>query len=468
MSAKSPSSKTKRARTSSSPIRYTPVAKQADIVNLSVFNNKAFKVAFEIDSMKRLRTMIEKGNNPQRQCNESIGTKQLVDPESYEDKLLESGTTDNHHCWLCRFPLYRDTNLHGKSVQDESVHCEHILPIMVGLVFTGIAGSKRSDPKRSEQRKNLEKLNYAWAHGPCNLLKSNMLLLKYGDSSIEFDETEGAKLAKKIADHVFKTDRGGTHSHLNTAYAQFATPVVMNEDGKEIKPRTTRNSNLGIDLKEQKKSKYESDLIEHYKQVIQDRTVVINKEIQQFNQGFGTGHTFNEYLSYIMTNIRHELGDVVLHEPNMYNVMHTIVEVAKASSQKREISEIENKIKKLEAQLDTKKKRARNMIEQEPVELSKEEIQKEEIQEKINELNSQIESIKSGMFKHPPNLEPVVRSISRQEDLATGRNLSREFDDYPSRMSLPKSGGRRRTKKQVKPRIRYKTSHFRSKTHRYF
>lgn len=467
MSAKSPSSSTdsspnpKRVKTHKSPIHYTPLAKQEDIVNLGVLNGKQLQRVFGIDSHNRLRAMIEKGNNPQRQCKESIGEVELVDPKSESDKLLESGTTDSHHCWLCRFPLYTDEDIRGKPVQDTSIHCEHILPIMVGLVFTGIAGSKHSDPARSETRKNLEKMNYAWAHGPCNLLKSNMLLLKYGKSGIEFDEYMGTELAEKITNHVFKTDRGGIHSVLNTAYAEFATPTETNEQGKKVKPRKTRNSNKdsGTDPIEQKKSDYKDQLIEHYRSVIQYRAGIINQEIQQFNQGLGPNHAYNEYLSYVMEHLStYELSKHVDPTRNMYDIMQTIVEVAKASSQKDEISKLDNKIKKLQEQLHPKRKRT---IRHSPSHDETESIT--EIQEEINRLKYKIESIKSGMFQdYPPKLDFIVRSISREEDLVMGRNLSADFDDEEM-MSPSKSGGRKH--KSIKKRRRQKTNRHKSRKH---
>jgi hypothetical protein len=394
---------------------------------------------FDIDTEQRLRAMIEKGNNPQNQCKESIGKVELVDPksESKEVKLLASGTTDSHHCWLCRFPLYKDEDIRGKSVQDTSIHCEHILPIMVGLVFTGIAGSKRSDPTRSETRKNLEKMNYAWAHGPCNLLKSNMVLLKYGESGIEFDEKVGAILAEKIADHVFKTYKGGIDSVLNKAYAEFATPTEVTKDGKTIQPRTTGNSNKdsGTDLKQQHIQGYKDQLIEHYRQVIQSRTVLINQEIQEFNRGFGTDHAFNEYLSYVMSNVASELDKVVSIGNNEYEVMHAMVENAKTSYQQAEIDKLEKEIRDL-------KKHSIS-------ELSEEEI------EKINVLQNQLDNIKN-YGRTYDSLPALIRNTNefKRDGSLTGVRLLKEFGGPISEKS--KSGGRR-SKKHIKRRHRQKS-----------
>jgi hypothetical protein len=464
MSAKSPSSSTdsspnpKRAKSHKRPtVPYTPLPYNIGFEHVfGQLHSQGIKHMFDINTEQRLRTMIEKGNNPQNQCRESIGKVELVDPKS--DKLLESGTTDSHHCWLCRFPLYKDEDIRGKSVQDTSIHCEHILPIMVGLVFTGIAGSKRSDPARSEIRKNLEKMNYAWAHGPCNLLKSNMLLLKYGKSGIEFDEDMGTKLAEKITNHVFQTDRGGIHSVLNTAYAEYATPTEVTEQGKQIKPRKTQNSNKdsGINPIKQKTSDYKDQLIEHYRSVIQYRADIINQEIQQFNRGFGTDHAFNEYLANVMSNVMSELDKVVSIGNNDYEVMHTMVENAKTSYQQAEIEKLEKEIRDLEAQLQKKTKRR-------IAELSEEEIQT--IRERIIVLQNQLDSIKEygRTYDSPPeHTRPIRQLKSHNSSSLKGFDLSDEFDEPPiSKKS--KSGGRKH--KSIKKRRRQKTNRHKSRKH---
>ena len=446
MSAKSPSSSQVQKRAKMSPtVPYTPLPHNIGFEHVfGQLHSRGIKHMFDINTEKRLRTMIENGNNPQRQCRESIGKVELINPKSKSDKLLKSGTTDSHHCWLCRFPLYTDEDIRGKPVQDTSIHCEHILPIMVGLVFTGIAGSKHSDPARSETRKNLEKMNYAWAHGPCNLLKSNMLLLKYGKSGIEFDEYMGTELAEKITNHVFKTDRGGIHSVLNTAYAEFATPTETNEQGKKVKPRKTRNSNKdsGTDPIEQKKSDYKDQLIEHYRSVIQYRAGIINQEIQQFNRGFGTDHAFNEYLANVMSNVMSELDNVVSIGNNDYEVMHTMVENAKTSYQQAEIEKLEKEIRDLEAQLHPESKKTKRRI----AELSEEEIQT--IRERIIVLQNQLDSIKEygRTYDSPPkHTRPIHQFKSQSSSSLKGFYLSDEFV------------GGRRSKKHIKRRRRQKT-----------
>lgn len=452
MSAKSPSPVQKRAKTSPTA-PYTPLP---DIGFEHVFgqlHSRGIKHMFDIDTEQRLRAMIEKGNNPQNQCRESIGLAKLVDPESESDKLLESGTTDSHHCWLCRFPLYRTTGIRGnENLQDTSIHCEHILPIMVGLVFTGIAGSKRSDPARSEVRKNLEKMNYAWAHGPCNLLKSNMVLLKYGKSGIEFDEDMGTKLAEKITDHVFKTDRDGIHSLLNTAYAEYATPTEVTEQGKKIHKRRTQNSNKDSSINpiKQKKSDYKDQLIEHYRSVIQYRADIINQEIQQFNRGFGTDHAFNEYLANVMSNVASELDKVVSIGNNEYEVMHAMVENAKTSYRQAEIEKLEKEIRDLKKQLHPESKQTKRRIA---------ELSEEEIKEQIIVLQNQLDSIKNygRIYGSPPpvHVRPLKRSSSL---LDTGTDLLGEFS---------KGGRRSKNTKNKFGGSRIKTSHRRSKKYRY-
>jgi hypothetical protein len=242
-----------------------------------------------------------------------------------------------------------------------------------------------------------------------------MVLIKYDEDTnrMVFDEKVGSALVQQITKHVFNqySRTNGTGSAI--LYSMY-------------------NDYVKLERMADKKPQFESELLAHYRQVIQTRTDFINAEIQQFGQEPGA---FNEYLSYVMTLVNTDLGHVVRPDQNMYDVMHRMVENAKKIYINDKVSDIDQQIQGLQALLVPRKKRNR------------EDLSIEEIHDQINTLKHKKRLFESGIFVHSPPRHTIQNKPHSRTPIATGKNLSGEY------------GGRRTKRRRQKTKRRKSIKH---------
>lgn len=145
------------------------------------------------------------------------------------------GTCNNCKCWLCEEII----------TSDGTPECEHILPIARSILFSGIKGTKKQQRGQTllgtnPQQKIMDeyfKLSYDYAHKTCNTIKSDIVLIKWDETtqSIVFDKEESTNLAKKIKERVFPTNPDKVDYLVNVyekKINQLTTPI--NEEIKAI------------------------------------------------------------------------------------------------------------------------------------------------------------------------------------------------------------------------------------------
>lgn len=75
-------------------------------------------------------------------------------------------------CWICGFAFDND-------IPYMRPNCDHILPVIQAVFFLGLYSTRKVIPTNKEELKNMiYELEYAWAHAGCNILKSNIVLIK--------------------------------------------------------------------------------------------------------------------------------------------------------------------------------------------------------------------------------------------------------------------------------------------------
>jgi len=150
---------------------------------MNSFSSKQMMDILFHDLNKRLRPIVEH-EKANVQCKKTIG-------ECKEPCI----------CWICGFPImYKDKK-----------HCDHILPIMYAIMLSAISTNKTTQTRIDENNPNFLNehmtLNYDYAHDTCNIIKSNLLLIKWNNENhaMEYDEHNGNILANKITDLYYNT-----------------------------------------------------------------------------------------------------------------------------------------------------------------------------------------------------------------------------------------------------------------------
>lgn len=100
-------------------------------------------------------------SNPTTQCNRTIG--------KFEDQKDKS-------CYICGLEIKPDSEEDGFRPE-----CEHLLPIAQAVLFLGLYHTG-INYKKSFCNPDILKLEYRWAHGCCNQIKSDSSYIKYSKS----------------------------------------------------------------------------------------------------------------------------------------------------------------------------------------------------------------------------------------------------------------------------------------------
>jgi len=363
----------------------TPGKCEPDPTNFNT--EKIIRDTFGIND--KIRKIVEKSNPPQSQCNSSIGNYSLVeyDPKINYVPMLDSNIYSDR-CWLCGFPLFSDENIRGKEVQDVSVHCEHILPILVATVFTGIAGNDQSRPKKTtEVYDKMAKKNYAWAHAGCNLAKSNAVLFKYDEQSerMVFDASAAEILANKITNRVFlQINLSGIQTNLYDSYRNYGLVTDTSTESETVfnVGRITQNSNWYASFTYfMKKEMYTSNLIQHYSGVIDKIVEDMNKEIASFGQSNGDSN-INKYLVNALSLVYDRFEQYLGSNLDKIDVYQAIRNVYDFMDKKN----VHNSIQQIHIEIDHIKANKKNSLSEE---------ERKEQEERINKLNQDIESLKT-------------------------------------------------------------------------
>lgn len=114
------------------------------------------------------------------------------------------GKNNTYTCWLC-----------GNQIQKENPACEHVLPVALSIMLTGIKSTKKHENRRSSfgnEPQNIDSyysLSYDYAHKNCNSKKSDIAFIKWDEStrSIVFDEDVSRKFIEKIVDEVLHINK---------------------------------------------------------------------------------------------------------------------------------------------------------------------------------------------------------------------------------------------------------------------
>jgi hypothetical protein len=90
-------------------------------------------------------------------------------PADNTGQCVRAGVGVPSKCWLCDYPL-----LKPDGTQFDTIACEHILPVVQGVMFADIALSKLPSTSTPE----LVRAEYEWAHAVCNGPKSASVFIK--------------------------------------------------------------------------------------------------------------------------------------------------------------------------------------------------------------------------------------------------------------------------------------------------
>jgi hypothetical protein len=90
-------------------------------------------------------------------------------PADNTGQCVRAGVGVPSKCWLCDYPL-----LKPDGSQFDTIACEHILPVVQGVMFADIALSKLPSTSTPE----LVRAEYEWAHAVCNGPKSASVFIK--------------------------------------------------------------------------------------------------------------------------------------------------------------------------------------------------------------------------------------------------------------------------------------------------
>lgn len=129
-------------------------AKMTDVIN-QLFGEDVVKEWKQSAKRPRYGRDIYELSSATTQCMNTIGT-----PE-------EAGT-----CWICGFPFDND-------IPYMRPNCDHILPVAQAVFFLGLYSTRKVIPTEKQDLKDtIYTLEYAWSHSGCNILKSNIVLIK--------------------------------------------------------------------------------------------------------------------------------------------------------------------------------------------------------------------------------------------------------------------------------------------------
>ena len=153
---------------------------------------------------KRLRSVIEP-LTASKQCHKTIG-------------LCSNSCT----CWICG-TIIQTSNKNDVTVkqykpekyaeQHSIIHCDHVLPIVRAILLSAIKSTNKIENREqfkdnSKQLRDYMEKSYRYAHGSCNILKSDIILVKWNNATntIVYDEEEGLNLANMISKNVAGTN----------------------------------------------------------------------------------------------------------------------------------------------------------------------------------------------------------------------------------------------------------------------
>ena len=153
---------------------------------------------------------------------------------SHANVSLNSNTT---LCWLC-----------GCKIGKEKKACEHIIPALRAIMFSGIITTSKITSRFNEEAvvkdylmQNI-KNNYLWAHDNCNSTKSGTVYIKFNKDKYEFepDEVKCSSLVSQIVNlkgrsDCYQTTTRGENSIYSVLVAEMKDQCIpINKEFKEI------------------------------------------------------------------------------------------------------------------------------------------------------------------------------------------------------------------------------------------
>ena len=146
--------------------------------------------------------------------------RQIFDTVRASDQCKGVNIPIATECWLCSTKLD-----HGvKYPNPLAPQCDHILPVIQGIMFLELYGKRNKDISPAMQ------IEYAWAHAICNNLKSNSILIKVNpDGTYGTDDSNIDILLEKITRQGIRLDTEKCKTNIKTKLA----PIMgyLSKDG---------------------------------------------------------------------------------------------------------------------------------------------------------------------------------------------------------------------------------------------
>lgn len=198
-----------KSNTCATPDRET--SRNLFMENLLALSSAELMDIFFGDSLNNFRKSVET-MTAQNQCKSVIGEccELAVEPGfKFFDANLHNKEV-NSYCWICGHGLKQlvnnptvEYNLRSRHIPEtvfKPVHCEHIVPVLFACLFGGLHSRLDKENVFTDVFTKATASNYKYAHGSCNLKKSNLLLFTWNDEEqrMVFNETNGLALFEKL------------------------------------------------------------------------------------------------------------------------------------------------------------------------------------------------------------------------------------------------------------------------------
>lgn len=231
----------------------TPIHNTNKAENIK-FIKEFMRKLHNIGSPSGLRRNAEHRNSPTKQCSKAIAPVKYLQPDEHDGSPILDGQLRNTHCWLCGHPLIR---------LPSGTHCEHLLPVIYATLYSGIINRELNNPSNETHNNvDMDKLtkmaqtNYAWAHGWCNIVKSDIMLIKAnpktGYSIVDISNCD------ILADRIIKKVELKREAEVKNTYSN------------KLKPDST----------------YKKELLFHYKKVLDKMCQPINDELDVYTKEY--------------------------------------------------------------------------------------------------------------------------------------------------------------------------------------
>jgi hypothetical protein len=123
---------------------------------------------------------------------------------------------DSGGCWICGFAF-------NDEIPYMRPNCDHILPVAQAVFFLGLYSTRKVIPNEMPELKDtIYKLEYAWAHGACNILKSNINFIQEKIDPVH--KTPIWTVNQENIDYLLKNIQSTKTADLSAIVSQITNP----------------------------------------------------------------------------------------------------------------------------------------------------------------------------------------------------------------------------------------------------